>query len=61
MQRYIEGLENIAPFEVVKGVYIEKECFFELGLYTESGKIKRRTFKAKYYGELEKVYERSIK
>jgi len=28
----------------VKGVYIEKEFFFELGLYTESGKIKRRTF-----------------
>jgi long-chain acyl-CoA synthetase len=48
----------IADFEIVAGVIIEPESFMDLGVYTESGKIKRRALAARYKDQIEKLHKK---
>ena len=48
----------IQDFEIVGGIIIEPESFMDLGMYTESGKIKRRGLAARYQDQIEKLHKK---
>jgi long-chain acyl-CoA synthetase len=48
----------IMDFEVVKGIIIEPENFMTLGMYTESGKMKRRALATRYQEKLDALYKK---
>jgi len=52
------GTHKLMDFEVVKGVIIEPVNFLELGMYTESGKTKRRALAARYKEKLDALYKK---
>ena len=52
------GNKRIMDFEVVKGIIIEPENFLTLGMYTESGKVNRRSLAARYQGKLDALYKK---
>lgn len=62
---FLEALQSnvkrdnvIMDFEVVKGIIIEAESFIGLGMYTGSGKIKRRELAKRYKGQIEKLHKK---
>jgi long-chain acyl-CoA synthetase len=52
------GNKRIVDFEIAKGIIIEPENFLTLGMYTESGKCKRRALAARYQERLDALYKK---
>jgi long-subunit acyl-CoA synthetase (AMP-forming) len=58
LQANVKRDNVIMDFEVVKGIIIEGESFLGLGMYTESGKMKRREMAKRYKGQIEKLHKK---
>ena len=58
LQANVKRDNKIEAHEIVKGIIIEPESFMELGMYTESGKIKRRGLAARYKGQIEMLHKK---
>jgi long-subunit acyl-CoA synthetase (AMP-forming) len=58
LQANVKRDNVIADFEIVAGIIIEPESFMDLGMYTESGKIKRRGLAARYQDQIEKLHKK---
>jgi long-chain acyl-CoA synthetase len=52
------GNKRMMDFEIVKGIIIEPENFLTLGMYTESGKMKRRALVARYQERLDALFKK---
>jgi long-subunit acyl-CoA synthetase (AMP-forming) len=58
LQANVKRDNVIMDFEVVKGIIIEGQSFMGLGMYTESGKIKRKELAKRYKGQIEKLHKK---
>merc|ERR1711935_875737 len=58
LQANVKKDNIIMDFEIVKGIIIEPETFMDLGMYTDSGKIKRRALAARYKDQIELLHKK---
>lgn len=58
MQRTIEKVPKIVPYQIVQGIIIEPISFNDLDVLALGIKLKRRIMKDKYFDKLKNLYEK---
>jgi long-subunit acyl-CoA synthetase (AMP-forming) len=58
LQVNVKADNIIMDFEIAKGIIIEPISFMDLGMYTESGKIKRRALAQRYKSQIEQLHKK---